>query len=238
MSNTATKDRVAICPDCGARQSLSPHAAIVQIKCLDCGTMMSTASGNRYEEERALEAAAPALRLADEAKREIDRTQVENVAPPAPALETLMQHEEPKRKFLDIPPFGTWLGWGVLFLVIGVMATFQFHADVLGAFRPHYVAARNVLLLGVGLWVIVDAWTESYAHGLGTLLFPPYLLLYAISRVDSYVLRALVFGSLAGLVGEALLIPGDSMIMQAGPALQELIENVDGAILSASKPPV
>ena len=239
MRNTATLDLVATCPDCGRRQTFSAHVTITDMICEDCGSTMSAASGMTYKERRALEAASPmALRLATDAYHEVEPRPVDDIAPPAPALETLMKKREPKQKFFEVPPFGSWVGWSVLLLVIALMATFQFHMDVLAAYRPHYVAGRNILLVGVAAWVIVDAWSEGYAHGLGTMLFPPYLLLYAISRVDSYVLRALVFGSLAGLVGEALLIPGDSLIMQAGPSFQGLMENVDGLIQSASKPPV
>jgi hypothetical protein len=140
-----------------------------------------------------------------------------------------------RHEYAYAPPVSAWLGWLLFAAILGGTLAFQLGIApaARNAWLPFYVSVRNAMVVLAVVLVIREAWQEGIAQGVLCTLLPPYLLLYAIAKPDSYLLRALVFGLLAGIVAEGWFLPGTSLVSSAGPALQILIDHVNGALAAA-----
>ena len=124
----------------------------------------------------------------------------------------------------------------VILMVGGLMVAFQhFSADLMD-YAPIYVMIRNVLVAAACILVTYNATRDGIGRGLLCVIFPPYLMLYATSQEESGWIRGLFLGVLLGLCAEAFLVPGLSLVLSLGPALNTFIEQVTSWIELASRP--
>ncbi len=103
--------------------------------------------------------------------------------------------------------------------------------------RSAYLAGRWVLLAaGVGL-VLADAFREGTGKGLLGLFFPPYLLVYALTHVESYWRRSLLLGAVMGLLAEVHFLPAQSLLLRGQSRIDQGIEWIGGHVKRAGEDP-
>lgn len=97
---------------------------------------------------------------------------------------------------------------------------------------------RQARWAGVGapyLIVVIEGFRESSLRGLFCLIFPPYLLWHALTRMESYWRQSLVLGALALLAAEYVWFRDISLVEGAGVAVSRGIESVSGLIRRAGE---
>lgn len=227
-----------VCPECDGTFSYPSRTTVTKLTCPDCGARLTAASiGELLRRRRMNKTTQPvSLRLAGGGALAAARM-VEEPPPMAPPMDTILQQrEERRRKRQTLASDLTGQVW--LIGVAAAMLSFQSAAADLREYLPVYVWTRNLLLIAVCGWLVVDAWRASIWHGLACMVFPPYLLLYAISQVESVILRGLVFSLMIGLVGEAWMLPGDSLVLRLGPTCSAVVDQVNQWLDAAARAPI
>lgn len=205
--------RLMKCLRCGRERRVSAPGT----RCRDCGGPLTAAGGEAAAFGLPEFGGAPALAGVD-ALPDLERF----LHPPPP----------PTRNHSSL------VSGSVFLLVSGLMVAFQLFAPGLKAYVHVYAAARSFLALTATLLIAYNAAQDGFLRGLLCLVFPPYLLLYATGQEESDWLRGLFLGILLGVCAEAFLLPERSLILALGPAFHGLVEQVQGWIQTASRPPV
>ena len=215
------------CPSCDVRYVFPDGTSVNHLTCRHCGGLLTAA-------RKSMDMPAPAVAVGH-AIRMRPLAAGHGIAPNSLiGIDDLLadrRHDD----YTYAPPVSAWLGWVLFAAILGGMLAYQMGIPnpSTSTWLPYYASARNALFVLAGLLVIRDAWQDGVGQGVLCLLLPPYLLLYAISKLDSYLLRGLVFGLLGGVVAEGWFMPGASLVTSFGPALQGLIDHVNSALAAA-----
>lgn len=121
----------------------------------------------------------------------------------------------------------------VFLFVTGLMVGYQWQAARFADFLPFYTWSRNIMVL-VAFWLVVaDAFQSGLLQAALCVFLPPYTIVYATSRLTSYILRGLFLAALVVLAAELYFIPEESVALALQGVLAGFIESVDGLILRA-----
>lgn len=157
----------------------------------------------------------------------------------APELQPEMAHEKFWFWFAQSHrDLGSLISGTVFLLVGGLMVGFQYFAPTLEPYAHEYILFRNVLATAAVILIAYSAAQDGIFRGLLCVFFPPYLFLYATGQEESPWLRGIFMGVLLGLCAEAFLLPEKSLILELGPTINSLIEQVENWMALASRPPV
>jgi hypothetical protein len=209
----------------------------VEISCLKCGAPLTPDTQNPTPAQAAdAEKDGRALSIANRKSNDTlnGEEEVREVLLDVTSVDKVMETSRGSQRsespaMLAIP---------ALIVVTGAMVLFQFRSDAWSEYTLHYEFGRNILLVGIWLLLVLEAWRDSLGKGALSLLFPPYVMLYALRESESGLLRGAIFGMFLGLCTEAFLIPDAAILQSLGPAAQGMVDQVDSWIALASKEPV
>ena len=134
---------------------------------------------------------------------------------------------------LSKPPL--WQAILGFLLVAGTMGYFLMHVDQYRGYLQYYIWGRNIVFLGTSLLIIIIAYHDSIGHGAVALLFPPYMLWYAWTRLESYLLKGLFYGIVAVLIAEVYYLREDAIATHVQHFASEFVTTVDGLIERAAE---
>lgn len=216
------------CPKCSEQYTFPDGTQTNHLKCEQCGGLLTSAKKGRRPATSPpnLSASLGGMTPALAGGGEIPKSVVN--------VETVLD-DRGRQETSYAAPITVWVGWTVFAAILGVMvlASRSMAGVEESRWLALYATTRNGLLLVAGLLVIHEAWQEGVGQGILCLLLPPYLLLYAIAKMDSFVVRGLIFGLLCGLMAEAWLMPANSLAANAGPTLEGLVDRVNQALAAA-----
>ncbi len=225
------------CKDCGNTITLSEFATAAASVCQACGgAYEKTGLGAESEDSHADKSRLRVLRRGPD---EGVTLRGETVAPKpsfehAPRVIPGVSSDQAQAKPRRSP--GRSLGALVLLaagiLFIGPQAV----ADSYPTIHSVYLSVRLYLLMAIWIGVTVEALRESSFRGLLSLFFPPYVLLYALSRVERAWLRSLVLAAALMLGAEMHFLGDTALLRQAQESINSGIRTVEGLIQRASGP--
>jgi len=99
------------------------------------------------------------------------------------------------------------LAWLVFLVATGVLIGWQYAGRRDAELLNTYYAVRWLPLGAIWVAVIIAAFADSKLQGFLCLGIPPYLLYFALNRMDSSMLRALFFAALLTLLAEYYFLP-------------------------------
>ncbi len=124
----------------------------------------------------------------------------------------------------------------IVFLVVGGLSVGgAWYVRDSAEWRDVYYLWRWGLLAVSALIVIVDAFREGAGHGLLCLCFPPYLVWYAMTRVESYWIQAVVGGALALLIADFFWLSNHSIVSITSKVVEQFIDGVGDVIHRAGE---
>jgi len=225
------------CAKCSQKYDLPEDTDGVEINCLKCGAPLTLDTQNPEPLQSAKEVkGGSSLSLANRKANDTlnGEEEIRDVVLEVTSVDKVMETSRSAQRsespvLLAIP---------ALLVVAGAMIFFQYRSDVWSEYTLHYEFARNILLVGIWLLLVLEAWRDSVGKGALSLLFPPFVILYALRETESGLLRGAFFGVLLGLCTEAFLIPDAAILQALGPAAQGMVDQVDSWIQLASKEPV
>ena len=224
------------CPKCGLRVTVSEYVGEEGRICMACGGALQIPE----EAWPAMEAAQASSGLRVRRRTQADAVSVRGDPLPTGAV----GHAEAERVIPNAvadpkagrSPWPRVIGVLVFLLTAALFIGPQFLADGHPAVRDAYLSMRYGAWALVWLIVVIDAWREGTFYGLGSLLFPPYALAYAVSRMESYWAKALVFATLIALAAELHFLGADASVHRMGAAVERGIVSVGNLIERAGDP--
>lgn len=132
-----------------------------------------------------------------------------------------------KRKKKTVRPGSAFLQSLGAFLLIGaVLGGLFYHAwtgqEVLA--EEQVLAARIFLVAALYLVLLMEAFTQNALHGIFSVFFPPYALIYGLFFSDGGPLRGMSLALLLFLGAEGVLTPENAIVFQARDQISSLVE--------------
>ena len=218
-------DITVVCRQCGREHKISEYAKIETLNCAECKAPLELPPKTAVRSGISVAPPKPkAPEKTTDALRAIKKAQSDTVS-------TSSVHD--KEVELSKPPL--WQAILGFAAVAGVLGYFLMHWQEYQGYLQYYIWARNILFLGSSLLLLVIAYHDAIGHGAVCVVFPPYMLWYAWTRLESYALRGVFFGIIAVLFAEIYYLPEYAIYTHVQHFLGELIQTVDGLIERAAE---
>jgi hypothetical protein len=221
-------DITIVCRECGREHKVSEYAKVESLKCAGCKAPLQLPQ--KEAPPRGISVAQPKPKApetmpdAPKAVQAVHKAQGDTVA-------TSSVHD--KEVELTKPPW--WHAVVCFALVAGLGGYFLTHVNQYQNYLQYYVWARNILFLGTILLVLVIAYHDSMWFTAVSIVFPPYMLWYAWTRLESFALKGLFFGIIAVLVAEVYYLRDYAIATHVQQFLGEVVVTVDDLIERAAE---
>ncbi len=233
-------DKDMRCPLCGAGFKISEYVSAESVPCPECRQPVSLAEGQRARSALKLKtspsSSPPPLPPPPEPKQKKSRLKKRDVHTPPTREPVATPANRPRAEEAPRTPRIIW-GWIVFIVVSAAWIGLQYFSVKEGDIPDHYYWARLVVLPAVLLWVLIDAFQESYLPGILCIVLPPYLLYYALSRADSYLLRGAFSACLVMVLAEMYFIPEEAVITHGQAMVDSIIRGGANFIQRAGESP-
>lgn len=214
-------DITIVCRECGREHKISEYAKIEKLNCAGCNAPLEMPG--RKAPERSITVAQPKPKVPEKMPDAPKVVQSDTVA-------TSSVHDIEVE--ITRPPW--WQAVLCFAAVAGILGYYLMHWQQYEGYLQYYIWARNILGLGTTILIMVIAYHDAIGHGAVCLVFPPYMLWYAWTRLESYALRGLFFGVVAVLFAEIYYMPEYAVAIHLQEFLGGVVSTVDGLIERAA----
>jgi hypothetical protein len=216
-------DITIVCKECGREHKISEYAKIEKMNCAGCSQPLEMPRKAAAQAGISVRQGPPKVpdKMPDAPKVVVE----------SDTVSTSKVHD--KEVELSKPPL--WQAVVCFGAVAGIMGYFLMHWQQYQGYLQYYLWARNILALGTIVLILVIAYHDAIGHGAVCLVFPPYMLWYAWTRLESYALRGLFFGIIAVLAAEVYYMPEYSVGLKIQEIAGNLVTTVDGLIERAAE---
>jgi hypothetical protein len=225
------------CARCGTSTTISEYAAADTARCHDCGSPLALptrarSSGLRIRENgtHAPQSLTPSAAVAVAAPPVLSQGVGQEAESAAALAGVYREREKPKS-------YHALAGWSIFLALLAALVLMQYAIAQGAPFLEPYRWVRGIGAAVVYLLVLLLAFEDALGHGLASLLFPPYALYYALTRVESFWVRGLFLAMFFGLAAELYFIRDESILVIAQNAVNEIIQGGEGAIQRAGEAP-
>ena len=214
-----------VCEGCGTENTFSEYSKPESRLCSNCSAPLlnSAASGRKK------------LRIRDMSSEESKNTTLRGT-PLHPEQE---EHEEQakssggkkRRRRRTRAPSSLLLGFILFLLVGGLLVGAQYCIEsgtkVADIDIPGIYSWLRILFIAVAaILVVIDAFRDGQFTGFLALLFPPYLIFYALAKMDSFWRQGLFIAVMVALGMELHFMKEDAIITHCDNFIQERIDFV------------
>lgn len=225
--------------------------ADIKIKCSGCGKENVFSEYSRPESRRCRKCDAALMEGESSAKTKLrvrkpepEADEIPNLKEDEPVADKREQSSStPKDKKKSKPkpkkPSSFLLGLTAFVVFGGLLAGLQYFGQGDRNLLELYKTVR-LFALGLGfLIVVVDAFKESQVSGFLALLFPPYLIYYALLKLNSFWRQGLFMAVVLMLTTEMYFMKDDAIIREANRYVQKKVDYVSEQLEKAgnSSPP-
>jgi len=223
-----------VCGKCGAENTFSEYSRAESRICTKCGESLKSES--KLEKSR--------LKVrnldGDDGKTTLGGAPLEAVGSKK-KKETVEAGEEkrkPQKKTKQSASSSILLGLFVFLLFGGLLVAGQyFGRDDAGIMKIYL----NVRLFALGLAfaiVVIDAFHEGQIPGFLALLIPPYLVYYALARLDSFWRQGIFFAVVIMLGTELVYVRNESILLYCDNFIANQIDFVSDQLDKAGNEPL
>ena len=177
--------------------------------------------------------AAPPAKIKKDTGATIAFRQDEDESDDAPSRDDVVPALDAYKRPVKVDRMAQWPGLLVFLVLTGLMVGFQWRFSTYSEHLTVYLWTRNILALSAFALVLADAFQCGIGYAALCIAFPPYLVVYAITRLTSYNLRGMVFAVLAAVCTEMFFIPEHSIVFAMHQGMEEFIKTVDAMIVRA-----
>lgn len=220
-------DITIVCRECGREHKVSEYANVAALKCAGCKAPLELPK--KDAPERGISVAQPKPKApekmpnAPKVVQAVQKAQTDTVA-------TSSVHD--KEVELTKPPW--WHAVLAFTAVAGLFGYFLMNFQQYQDYLQYYLWARNILFAGSTILVLVIAYQDSIGFGAACVVFPPFMLWYAWTRLESFFLRGLFLGIIAVLAAEVYYLPEHAIATHVQHVLGEVVTKVDHLIKHAA----
>ena len=217
------------CGQCGNELTVSEYTGGSTIKCPDCDSEIevlvaptSRLSLRPKEDTSTALAGDDRIEVAEASRRELFDDPTQAIA-----------HVHKMRRDIKNPK--NWLTYLVFVVLAGGMIGVQHKFSADAAMMDTYATVRNVLGGAIYLLILYTAFGDGYLQGSLCLFLPPYMVYYALARIERPIVVGLVIGITAALVAEVFYMGGASALAILQGHTDQLIRDVGGMIEDAGR---
>ena len=217
-------DIKVVCRECGREHKISEYAKIENLNCAECKAPLVLPK--QVSAEASITVAQPKVPQphAPNPPPAVHQVQVDTVS-------TASVHDK-EVEITKTPWWQAILGFAA---VAGLMGYFLMHWQQYEGYLQYYIWGRNIIFLGTSLLILVIAYHDSIGFGAVCIVFPPFMVWYAWTRLESHLLRGVFFGIVAVLVAEVYYLPEYAIALHVQHFLGELVVTIDGLIERAAE---
>jgi len=217
-----------VCSECGQENVFSEYSRPEARRCRKCDTLLGEGASSVKTKLR--------VRKRDP---ETDAVPYLQENKPDPKEEKRESPAAPKKKKSSKTrlksPSSFLLGLLAFIVFGGLLVALQYYGRDDRKILEIYRTVR-LFALGLGyLIVLIDAFMESQVSGFLALLFPPYLIYYALVRLDSFWRQGLFMAVVLMLAAEMYFMKDDAIITHSNRFVQKKIDYVSEQLDKAGK---
>ena len=225
-------DTSLICAACGTKVTVSEYVTD-PVFCPQCGKALEK---NEAHTDRARPKLASMQSRASLVSPAIP-PELPSAAAVTPAVPNSrrQKHREDGRvrvgRRLRLQAFFSW----ILFLVLlGLLLDWQWKGQTDERLLQSYLETRWGLVAVAWLIVLVRAFLDTWIQGAFCLMIPPYVVYYALNRMDEFYLRAIFFAVFLALAAEYYFLPSQTLVGIVQVRLAGFADSVHHLIQNAS----
>ncbi len=223
-----------VCSACETENTFSEYARPESRVCRECGQSLTT--------EGAVERKKLSLRsMSSEDGEKVTLRGAEKGAKEKPRPSdhseesTTAPHKKDATRVRLKSPSSFILGLLVFILLTALLVGLQYFGQTDAELREIYSLVRLVALALAYLAVLIDAFREGQVPGFLALLFPPYLIYYAIAKLDSFWRQGVFFAVIVMLGAELHFMKDDAAVIHFNKFIKSKIDYVSDQLDKAGK---
>lgn len=211
-----------VCESCGTESTFSEYSKPESRQCASCSASLQNAAASGRKK----------LRIRDMSSEESKNTTLRGTPlHPEQEEQEKSSGDKKKRKRRTKAPSSLLLGCILFVLVGGLLVGAQYciesgtkvaDIDIPGI----YSWLRLAFLAVAAVLVIVEAFRDGQFVGFLALIFPPYLIYYALAKMDSFWRQGIFVAVMVALGMELHFIKEDAIITHCDNFIQERIDSV------------
>jgi len=223
------------CPECGSLNVISEYVPAKSRICAQCGHALS-GDADKSSADSASPAHVLTLRRAEQGRKTTlqgnvlaDRNDQDAVDIAAEGRQT--------RGAVKVKKSSRLLGLMVFLVLSGVLLGIQYLSQNNKDILHYYLQGRWAVILAGMLLIVYEASLDSQVKGVVCLLFPPYLIFYALSSVETYWRQSVFLAIVVMLGGELYFLQPQSVAHLVETHLDRFIIDVANQIDRAGEAP-